>query len=151
VAFSGGKVPGSFYAYEYNFDGVSGIACIYHSSDSAKTFSKNCYYLADFLTSVNPDPVDPNQVLSQNTPNPFFTQTAIHIHLKQADHVKLSVFDVRGREVRQLTNSAFPAGESCISWDGKSDAGFDLPAGVYFYSLFVGNTFTQTHKMILIR
>jgi len=149
--FTGGRIAGTFYASRYTFDGYSGYICIDYSSDSAKTFSTNCYYLADLLTSTNSITVNPSSTLSQNAPNPFINQTSIKIDIKQDDEVNLTIYDVNGQMVKHFINSKMVHGEYCISWDGKNDAGIFVSPGVYFCFLKVGNNLKETKKMVYIR
>ncbi len=101
----------------------------------------------------------PATVLYQNFPNPFPTparqETCIWFDLAQTAAVALEILELRGGLVRRLLPSPdFPAvlptgrygrgspgGGLCdprLTWDGKSDDGRWLPAGVYLYKLKVG-------------
>ncbi len=83
--------------------------------------------------------------LKQNYPNPFNPSTTIGFTLKKGGHVRLTIFDVRGRKVRTLIDDFKPAGRYSVSFDGQNLAG-----GVYFYRLNVGQK-SITRKMILIK
>lgn len=67
--------------------------------------------------------------------NPFSEATTLHFALASADDVQLAVYDSAGRLVRELHRGTFAAGEHVMQWDGRSDAGTPLPAGVYFARL----------------
>jgi hypothetical protein len=93
--------------------------------------------------------------LGQNYPNPFNPSTVIPLSISSSDgageqHVKLSIFDLRGREVRRLIDRPMPEGNHKVHWDGKDTSGGTLPSGVYIYRLKSGNE-TETRKMILAR
>lgn len=60
-------------------------------------------------------------------------------------NITLKVYDVLGREVAILVNEYKRAGNYKVSFEGA-----DLPSGIYFYTLKVGN-FINTKKMILLR
>ncbi len=81
--------------------------------------------------------------LEQNYPNPFNPSTVINYSLHVNSHVRLSVFDLLGREVAQLVNTEKPAGSYSVTWNA-----LNVPSGVYFYRLSAGN-FTETKKMLL--
>ncbi len=83
--------------------------------------------------------------LSQNYPNPFNPTTKIKYQLPELSKVKLTIYDVLGREVNTLFNEVKPAGNYELTWNAG-----DLPSGVYFYQLRSGN-FLQTKKMILLK
>ena len=69
-------------------------------------------------------------------PNPFSQTTRIELAGLPAGGgaIRLSVFDIAGRRVRQLgaASRAAEGGTLAIDWDGRNDAGHDVPAGVYF-------------------
>ena len=51
-------------------------------------------------TSVIPD----NYSLSQNYPNPFNPSTKIKFNLPSSGNVKLTIYDITGRKVKELLN-----------------------------------------------
>ncbi len=88
--------------------------------------------------------------LYQNWPNPFNPVTRINYYLSHDSHVKLSVYDVLGREVTVLVNMRQEKGHRTVSWNGANASGRRAASGVYFYRLVAGD-FKETRKMILIR
>lgn len=88
--------------------------------------------------------------LDQNYPNPFNPTTTITYHLPQTAHVKLTLFDVLGREITTLVDGQMPAGSYSIDWDGTDNAGQSVPSGVYLYRLSTESSST-TKAMTLIR
>lgn len=68
-------------------------------------------------------------------PNPFNPLTEIRFWLERDEHVDLRVFNVHGREVRTLVETNEPAGWNTVAWDGRDDAGRELPTGEYFARL----------------
>jgi hypothetical protein len=83
--------------------------------------------------------------LFQNYPNPFNPTTAISYQLSAISHIKLTVFDILGREIETLVNEVKPAGKYSVEWNASS-----IASGVYFYQLRAGE-FVKTKKMILLR
>jgi hypothetical protein len=82
-----------------------------------------------------------NLTLAQNFPNPFNSSTIIMFAVPQSianSTVKLSVYDVQGRLVKQLLNSSMPAGNYATRWNGTTDGGAVAASGVYFYHLVAG-------------
>jgi hypothetical protein len=73
--------------------------------------------------------------LFQNAPNPFLSSTRIAFSMKEAGHVRLSVFDAKGRLVRVLVDEMCQANHYVEQWDGRDLNGRSVPAGTYFYSL----------------
>jgi hypothetical protein len=103
--------------------------------------------LSEMITSVEPVTSDlPHEfVLQQNYPNPFNPSTTIKFELPKASGVRLSVFDMLGREVSVLVNERRDAGAYDVKVDGTS-----LASGMYFYRLHAGD-FTQTKRILLLR
>lgn len=84
--------------------------------------------------------------LMQNYPNPFNPTTRITYSLPHLSKVTLRVFDVLGREVDTLIeNRIVNSGLHEVAFDA-----FNLPSGIYFYSLYAGN-YINTKKMLLLR
>lgn len=83
--------------------------------------------------------------LSQNYPNPFNPSTTIKFALPYAENVKLTVFDILGKEVSVLVNEFRQAGMHEVNFDASL-----LASGVYFYRLETPR-FTQTRKMLLVK
>ncbi len=86
-----------------------------------------------------------NLVLHQNYPNPFNPVTVISYQLPVAGKVKLSVFDILGKEIAVLVDEAMPVGVHKIEFNAAA-----LSSGVYFYKLETKN-FSKTKKMILMK
>lgn len=78
-------------------------------------------------------------------PNPFNNSTVIRFDLPYAERIKLTVFDLRGRELLTLLNGKMTAGRHHVTFDAQ-----DFAAGVYFYRLEAG-AFVDVHKMILVK
>ncbi|MCX6165509.1 MAG: T9SS type A sorting domain-containing protein [Ignavibacteriae bacterium] len=83
--------------------------------------------------------------LSQNYPNPFNPITKISYQLPFSGLIKISVYDILGREVAILANGYKNAGYYNIEFDGTK-----FNSGVYFYRLFT-DRFVSTKKMILVK
>jgi len=96
--------------------------------------------------------------LDANDPNPFTPTTALRYQLTVACNVKLSVFDLLGREVVVLVDEPKAPG----SYEVKFDAG-GISSGVYLYRLEAGNpstgsgpraessVFVQTKRLVLLK
>ncbi|RPI19867.1 MAG: T9SS C-terminal target domain-containing protein [Ignavibacteriae bacterium] len=83
--------------------------------------------------------------LSQNYPNPFNPATKINYSLAVNGLVSIKIYDILGREVKQLVNEVQNAGQYNIEWNAS-----DYPSGVYFYRIESGS-FSETKKMMLIK
>ena len=88
--------------------------------------------------------------LEPNYPNPFNPSTNLRFTLGQADHVRLSIHDLAGRLVRILVDEQRVAGPHSVQWNGRSDAGLPVSAGIYFVRAASGKE-TAIQKIALIR
>jgi hypothetical protein len=64
-------------------------------------------------------------------PNPFNPSTRVAFTLRNDAQIDLQVFDVQGRQVRQLATGTWPAGQHSLSWDGLDDRERRVPGGLY--------------------
>ena len=83
--------------------------------------------------------------LSQNYPNPFNPATNIRFSIPVSGNVKLTVFDMLGREVETLVNENLSAGTFNADWDASK-----YSSGVYFYK-FETAEFSEIKKMVLVK
>lgn len=97
------------------------------------------------LTLIGMIPLPEKFALMQNYPNPFNPLTAIGFDIPEDCRVKLTLYDILGRQVRTLLDGEKKAGSYLIRLDAVN-----LPSGVYFYSIRAGR-FNETKKMLLIR
>jgi parallel beta-helix repeat protein/predicted outer membrane repeat protein len=88
--------------------------------------------------------------LDHNQPNPFNPMTVIHFALSEPQHVRLAVFDLKGRRVRSLVDESRSAGHHDVTWLGRDDEGTRVASGVYFYRLEAGD-YLMTRSMMLIK
>jgi len=83
--------------------------------------------------------------LYQNYPNPFNPSTFIRFRLIKNTQVKLTIYDIRGREIATLINRDMAAGFHQTRFDADPYA-----AGIYFYRLQTAE-YESTRKMVLIK
>ena len=74
--------------------------------------------------------------LGDSYPNPFNPAVVIPLDLAtDAAEVSLTVYDVLGRQVRQMWDGPLQAGTHRFTWDGRDAAGKAVAAGVYIYKV----------------
>ena len=83
--------------------------------------------------------------LHANYPNPFNPTTTLSFTIERPQTVRLSVFDVLGREVRVLVDELTSAGFHQVQFDAGS-----ISSGTYFYRLQTENQ-VQVKKMLLVK
>ncbi len=142
---------------------INGIASGYTSTYDVKFDEKGYLYSQSFygwtvekwkyngtlpsFTGVEPSgqSVPGGYRLEQNYPNPFNPSTTIEYTLARTENVRLTVYDILGRQVAVLVNEEKPAGSYRVTFDAKG-----IPSGTYFYTLKSG-TFNVTKSMVVIK
>jgi hypothetical protein len=136
--------PAKSNGYSYVFHKTS----ISHSWFNKGGISYTFYPIGSYPTSVENSlehfSVD-EFTLYQNYPNPFNPSTSISFSLPQAEQVKVSVYDMLGREVAVLVNDYLESGIHTTLFDGKN-----LSSGVYVYRIESGG-FIKARRMILLK
>ena len=103
------------------------------------------YQLAPTAITGNSGNIPVKFELSQNYPNPFNPATKINFALPKDGFVKISVFDLLGREVGVLINEHKTAGYYTVDFSGEK-----FSSGFYFYKMET-NGFVETRKMMLVK
>ena len=86
-----------------------------------------------------------NFALDQNYPNPFNPTTTIRYSVAMDSKVRIDVYDVLGRLVKNLVNENKAAGNYSVDFNASN-----LSSGVYMYKISAGN-FTAVRKMNLMK
>jgi hypothetical protein len=90
-------------------------------------------------------PVPTGFLLSQKYPNPFNPVTSFEFQVPSLGPVKVSVFDMLGREVATLVNGDLAPGRYITRWDASS-----MPSGIYLCRLRAGS-FVSTKQMVFLK
>jgi len=101
------------------------------------------------VTSVSEELPESFEVFA-NYPNPFNPSTTIEFTLATRSQVRLTIFDLTGREVKTVVNENRDAGAYRETWDGTNNLSQPVSSGVYFSRLSTGNGL-RTIKMILLK
>lgn len=151
VAVEAFELPSSTSIDSPNPDGAPFVA----PSDVALNPKEDRAYVIDMLarsvfvfrgisTSSESNPGLPEDfTLMQNYPNPFNPSTSIEFELSTAADVRLTVFDVLGREVAVLVDETRAAGTHSVTFTADQ-----LSSGVYLYRL-ESNGQSQTRALLL--
>jgi len=103
-------------------------------------------YLADPSLSVEDIATTPHEFrLDNNYPNPFNPTTYIRYSVGRKSKVKLTIFNVQGREVQILVNDIKTPGEYTVEVNAQN-----LSSGIYFYHL-KAESFSETKKFIVLK
>jgi len=89
--------------------------------------------------------------LEQNFPNPFNPNTIISYSLPQTSEINLTIYNMLGQRIRSLVEKINQSeGTHTSRWDGRDDAGKQVPSGIYIYRMQAGE-FVQSRKLMLLR
>jgi hypothetical protein len=136
--------------YDFNRDGRKDFVVSKSIYVDSTNFTRNSadIYIASGLTTVNRNSGNevPKQItLYTNYPNPFNPTTTITFLLPSSSNVRLTIYDMLGREVDVVLDKVFEAGSHTTTWNaaGKS-------SGLYICRLQAGKE-TASMKLLLIR
>ena len=83
--------------------------------------------------------------LEQNFPNPFNPATSLSYSIPQRGHVRLDVYDINGRLIKNLVDEIQENGHYSLTFEAAS-----LPNGVYLYRLETDGD-VASKKMVLMK
>jgi hypothetical protein len=85
-----------------------------------------------------------------SAPNPFSRSTNIWFAVPVGAQVRLTIHDVCGRLMRELTYRGELTGPLSVRWDGRDAAGRLVPPSVYFCRVTAG-AFKASCRMVVLR
>jgi Fibronectin type III domain/Secretion system C-terminal sorting domain len=136
----------------YNFtDDLEGISFVGTISYRLKQIDYDGTFEYSDIVNVDVDFTPDEYSLSQNYPNPFNPSTTIKYSLPAESNVLLSVYNLIGEKVDELSNGIQQAGTYNINWNVS-----DFASGIYYYRLDVNSLsgdFSKSFvkKMILVK
>jgi hypothetical protein len=111
-------------------------------------------YSLDIVTKVKPEwNAAPNETeLFQNYPNPFNPTTKIKFHIAErfSTSVTIKIYNILGKEIRELYHKSLDQGDYEILWNGKNSSNETVESGVYFISLQTPN-YHRTIKALYLK
>lgn len=124
------------------------------ASYSNQTGTNSRAWLSAVSTTVaNDDPVTPATPDPELScyPNPFRGSTNVKFNQIDSSPTTVAIYNTRGQLVRTLVNSQkMSPGEHTVAWDGKTNSGQPVAAGIYFYKMSSGR-YSSTKKMIMMK
>ena len=99
------------------------------------------------MTGVLNDQINLPQRISslRNYPNPFNASTTIEFTISEFQNVRLAIFDLLGRQIRNSILGPMQSGSHSVKLDAS-----DLSSGVYFYRLRAGEI-VEKRRMVLLK
>ena len=84
------------------------------------------------------------------SPNPFSGTCSLDFVLSSTSRLRVAVFDISGRMVREIADGLRPQGITSLVWDGTLGDGSPAPSGVFFVRAEAGQE-QATGRLVLIR
>jgi hypothetical protein len=137
----------------FNYDANSLISMTVsqmQQDDQTWTDSGRSLYTWEQNTAGEDDVIPSDAFDLSNAPNPFNPETGIVYSLPVSGRVNVSVYDLRGRIIRNLVDETQPAGEHRLRWNGRDAAGATVSTGLYFCRLSSGGVMA-TRKLLLLK
>ncbi|MDQ3019671.1 MAG: T9SS type A sorting domain-containing protein [Bacteroidota bacterium] len=139
----------SWYSFNEGFNSIADQTSLVVMDDYlyASTYSHGLWRRPITITNMN---LSENNItygfhLYQNYPNPFNPTTKIKFDISKSSFVKLIIFDVLGKEIKNILNEQLNTRQYEVSFDAS-----EYPSGIYFYKLETEN-FSQTKRMLIIK
>ena len=102
------------------------------------------------VSAVGTFPLPDEFGLSQNYPNPFNPETTIEYQLPEDSRVTIRIYNLLGKQIRELINENKQAGYLSAVWDGKDFGKNDVSSGIYLIQMQAGK-FHEVKKATILR
>ncbi|MBN1349576.1 DUF4038 domain-containing protein [candidate division KSB1 bacterium] len=89
-------------------------------------------------------------ILTQNSPNPFNSETIIRYRLPNPAAARIAIYNSRGELIKVLVDTNHLAGNHTVRWDGRDERKQSVASGIYFCVLKLKSAM-QSRKLVLIR
>ena len=83
-------------------------------------------------------------------PNPFNSEVIVPFSLPSMAKVKITVYNILGRQVKIIANKKYNAGKQTVIWDGKDVASNMTASGVYFIVMRNEKGIVGSKKVVLL-
>ena len=147
-----------FYLMVYGQNDVSSnLNFEYYNKYEDKSYilnNKNIQFESDMIIGNSLDPlvfdINSEEIVSllnvsKAFPNPFNPSTNLEYSIMSSELVKITVFDVTGRQVSIIENSFKEAGDHSIVWNAQNNT-----SGIYYIQILAGNEI-KTQKVVLLK
>jgi hypothetical protein len=101
--------------------------------------------ISQVVSVEEPKKIPTTYSLSQNYPNPFNPTTIIQYSIPKDEFVKLTVYDITAKVIKELVSGHKTAGSYSVEFNAT-----DYASGTYYYKLEAGE-YKNIQKMMLIK
>ena len=134
-------------------DGAGGMIAAWYrvvgNEENLDVFAQRITNWGTITTAVDTPLRNPSLRVREIYPNPFSGATTLEIELAAPSSVRVAVFDVAGRRVRDMSLPV-SAGSQRVEFDGRDDSGKLLASGVYFCKVEARGE-SVTRKVVITR
>ena len=120
------------------------------NTDPPHSLAPEHYGFRSFSLVADNEQLPVTLALHSNYPNPFNPSTTISFSIPTSSKVKLTVYNIRGQKVRELSNCIMERGQHSIQWDGRDHRNSPVSSGLYFAQV-VHERKSRTIKMMLMK
>jgi hypothetical protein len=90
-------------------------------------------------------------VLLAPSPNPLSNSSLLRFALANGGDTRLDIYDAAGRRVASLIHASLEPGNYSVQWDGRTDGGEPLGAGLYFARLIAPGVHPHATRLAIVR
>ncbi|MDP8206930.1 MAG: T9SS type A sorting domain-containing protein [Candidatus Electryonea clarkiae] len=83
-------------------------------------------------------------------PNPFNSIIGIAFAIPEQADIRITVYNLLGKKVKDLINRQMTPGNHKVFWDGKGISDQEVSSGIYFVNMETSG-FNQTKKIVLLK
>ncbi len=94
------------------------------------------------LEAPRPKPEPPADIHLMISPNPFNATATVHYHSERPSHMKIEIFDLSGRMIKELWNGDLPIGDGEFVWTPT-----DIAAGIYLLRAESGHIAQHSNRI----
>ena len=106
---------------------------------------------ASNMSQVSAAPAIPVEFkLNNNYPNPFNPQTTVPYEIPKASHVKMTVYNAMGQEIKSLVDAYQNAGYYEVIWDARDNLNNLVSSGMYVIRMQAGS-YIRNQKITLMK
>ncbi|MCE1166351.1 MAG: T9SS type A sorting domain-containing protein [Bacteroidetes bacterium] len=143
--FSGGSLLNSYTVRALAFRTTGNLTLFAGGASASVAAGRGIFEYTFTAVGIVNSGVPVEFMLHQNYPNPFNPVTSIKFDIPKNGYVRLSVFDIIGREVAEPFSGYSNAGSYTVNFDASG-----LSSGTYIYRLESGN-YVSEKRMVLLK
>lgn len=114
------------------------------------TYSVACVFDVDGQVVVAGIQENTNYFNVSLAPNPVTSSAKFTLSLTRNADVKISIYDLTGKEVKTISQEGVNPGTFNYIWNGDNNNGAQLNNGSYYYSLFIDGAKVKTDKLFIV-